>query len=50
MCDYPNCPYSAYIPITVHINGEKTLTLCSVHEEIYQFLKKIIEFEDDWGL
>jgi hypothetical protein len=49
MCDYPNCDFHHKILESIIFNGDKKLTLCPEHHQLYHFIKKILEFENDWG-
>lgn len=47
MCDYPNCKEQ---DVVTHMIGTKTLNLCKIHEELYNFISKVVNFDIDWGL
>lgn len=46
MCDYPTCNN----PSSFHRkNGDKEIHLCKEHEALYEFVGKMLAFENDWG-
>jgi|WetSurMetagenome_2_1015567.scaffolds.fasta_scaffold954943_2 hypothetical protein len=45
-CHYPNCKNKID---TIHIKQDKKLGLCNKHEELYIFIHKVQEYDEDWG-
>jgi hypothetical protein len=47
MCDFPTCNKPSSFN---RVNGDKQINLCSEHEALYEFIVKVLAFENDWGL